>query len=158
MLSAAAVLALLMTASCSPPTTTDGDAAVQTPAPVVPEWTAQYMGQNIAEVFITSMSRDGCIGYVDGATAHPGGGQQVVGWAWSSVNRRAYDRLVATDANGVIVGGGGTDTERPDVTAANASVSTPLVGFTVTAQGPGPISVFGIDETASTRCPVGASQ
>lgn len=157
MLSAVAIAALLMTASCSPPTASTGGEAAQGPALVLPEWTADLVGKNIADAFTTTMANDGCIGFVDASTAE-GGGQRVVGWAWSTMHSRAYDHLVATDANGVIVGGGSTDNERTDVPAVNANVTTPLVGYTVLVQGSGPISVWGVNEAASTRCLIGTSQ
>lgn len=121
--------------------------------PTMPAWANEYVGRDVA-VVLPNGNRN-CTGYVDDATVE-GGVTRITGWAWDTVNNRAYDRLITVGNDRIINGAGTTTTDRADVVAANATITTPRVGYEIISNATsGTLRVGAIDTETNTACWVG---
>lgn len=121
--------------------------------PTMPAWANEYVGRDVA-VVLPNGNRN-CTGYVDDATVE-GGVTRITGWAWDTVNNRAYDRLIAVGDNRMIAGAGTTNSDRADVAARVAGVTTPRVGYEVISNATsGTFRIGAIDTETNTACWLG---
>lgn len=149
---AAAVPTPAMTAAEATPASgpLSGDAA---PAP--PSWAVPLIGQPVATLFPNTIAK--CLGSADKVAMRFSSPQPTVridGWAWNVTTKSTFDRLLAVNADGVVVGAGATVYERPDVLAVKADVVTELVsGYQVFAQNAsGVVRIYGVDPGSAAVC------
>lgn len=149
-----AVQASATTAAAEPP----APRAIPTsadPAPAAPAWGAAMVGKPVETLFSKTIAQ--CIGSADLVAmrfAAPQPTVRIDGWAWNVSGKSAFDRLVAVNDAGVVVGVGTTMYERPDVLAARVGVVTELVsGYQVyVPDAPGKVRIYGVDDAGTAAC------
>ena len=140
-------VAALLSAACSRPDFSQSDKAAPTSAlsvPDVPGWARPLEGRNVATLGAPS---GGCTGFVDaviGRYEGPRRGVELAGWGWDAKAKRPFERVLVVD-DGKIVGAGTSHIERPDVTAANPSITAPKTGWSAFVHEPaGNLAAYGV--------------
>lgn len=122
-------------------------------APNMPAWSAAMMGLPVSMLFPNTIERCmGGAGRIGMRFTSPFTGTRVDGWSWNLEGKRTFERLIVTDAAGVIIGAGSTFVERPDVLDAHPGVVTTLIsGYQVFAKADrGVVSIYGIEEATKS--------
>lgn len=137
------------------------EAAAPTPAgqamPALPAWTTPLMGQAMSAAFPGGLGA--CVGNTDNVQTRYAGaapGVEIVGWGWDTGAKAPIGRVILVDTAAVIVGGGETGMERPDVTAAKPEISSPTTGWRAyTSRTAGPTDTYGVLADGKTLCRLG---
>ena len=127
----------------------------------MPEFAAevvQLVGQDFALVF--PVVTEDCVGHLDGISERFGAGREGVragGWAFNLGQKSTFPLFVATDASGIIQGGGAGNLSRPDVIQARPDeITSEESGYEVLVGiSSGPVTVYGIEADTNEACLVG---
>ena len=129
----------------SPGASSGAPTVVKGPGPAYASWVAPMLGHRVADVAKVTAP---CLGSLDVAGtryAGPPAKVAIEGWGWDETAKRPLPRVILTNEDGKIVGGGETGVSRKDVPAAVAEVKTPLVGWKGFAQASsGDITAVGL--------------
>lgn len=132
------------------------------PAMPMPEFAAevvQLVGQDFASVF--PLVTEDCVGHLDGIGERFGAdraGVRAGGWAFNLGQKSTFPLFVATDASGMIQGGGAGNLSRPDVIEARPDeITSEETGYEVlVAISSGPVTIYGIEAGTNKACLVGS--
>jgi hypothetical protein len=130
---------------------------VKEPPPPFPGWVEALMGQPLRTAF---PGQGACQGNTDAiAWAYPGrpGVAVLVGWAWDTTAKAPPARVVLTDPDGMIVGGGATGVARLDVPKAMPAVTSTTTGWQALSPvlGGRRVSAWAIVGGGRAVCPLG---
>jgi hypothetical protein len=118
----------------------------------------QLVGQDFAAVF--PLVTEDCVGHLDSVSERFGAGREGVragGWAFNLGQKSTFPLFVATDASGIIQGGGAGNLSRPDVIQARPDeITSEESGYEVLVGiSSGPVTVYGIEADTNEACLVG---
>lgn len=130
-----------------------------TPMPDYAAEVVELLGQDFASVFPT-VTED-CVGHLDGVSEYFGAdrpGVRAGGWGFNLGEKAVFPLFVATDASGIIQGGGVGNIPRPDVIAARPDeIASEDTGYEVLVGiSSGPVTVYGIEAGTSEACLIGS--
>lgn len=128
----------------------------------MPEFAAevvQLVGQDFAAVF--PLVTEDCVGHLDAVSERFGAGRAGVrawGWAFNLGQKSTFPLFVATDASGIIQGGGAGNLSRPDVIQARPDeITSEESGYEVLVGiSSGPVTIYGIKTDTNEACLVGS--
>ena len=130
---------------------------VKTPAPRAPEWVAAMLGHKVTDVAKATTPCLGSLDVIGTRYAGPPQKAQIEGWGWDQAGKRPVARVVFTDDDGKIVGGGVIDYPRKDVPAAVPEVKTAMVGWRgLATASTGDITAVGLTSTGG-YCTLGTT-
>ncbi|MEP9378945.1 hypothetical protein ABLE91_19670 [Aquabacter sp. CN5-332] len=102
-----------------------------------------------------------CIGSVDQITpisaSADGSGYRSTGWAWDIYDKAAPEWILLTDAQGLVVGYGLTDSYRPDVRVVIPAVRSNFTGWRghLKMEHPGEVRAYALSSDARSACLIG---